>query len=99
MPAGIGPYRRPMAYARGQSAEICLWGDDSGHGGPAPWTPTERRHGQGDQMSGEARVTGPSRTAAACAVGLSKVYGAGDTRVIALDDVGVEFARGQFTAI
>jgi putative ABC transport system ATP-binding protein len=50
-------------------------------------------------MSGEARATPDSRTAAACAVGLSKVYGEGDTRVIALDDVGVEFARGQFTAI
>src|SRR4051812_16120704 len=59
----------------------------------------ERRHGQGDQMPGEARVPANSRTAAACAVGLSKVYGAGDTRVTALDNVGVEFARGQFTAI
>jgi len=50
-------------------------------------------------MSGEAPVTANSPAAAACAVGLSKVYGAGDTRVIALDNVGVEFARGQFTAI
>ena len=50
-------------------------------------------------MSGEARVTADSRTAAACAVGLSKVYGEGDTRVVALDNIGVEFARGQFTAI
>ena len=50
-------------------------------------------------MSGESRVTASSVTTAASAVGLSKVYGEGDTRVIALDYVGVEFARGQFTAI
>jgi putative ABC transport system ATP-binding protein len=50
-------------------------------------------------MSGESRVTASSVTTAASAVGLSKVYGEGDTRVIALDNVGVEFARGQFTAI
>jgi putative ABC transport system ATP-binding protein len=50
-------------------------------------------------MSGENRVTASSLATAACAVGLSKVYGEGDTRVIALDNVGVEFARGQFTAI
>jgi len=29
----------------------------------------------------------------------TKVYGQGDTQVVALDDVSVEFARGQFTAI
>jgi putative ABC transport system ATP-binding protein len=50
-------------------------------------------------MSGEALVTANPQTAAASAVGLSKVYGEGDTRVIALDNIGVEFARGQFTAI
>jgi putative ABC transport system ATP-binding protein len=50
-------------------------------------------------MSGNALVTANSPTAAAGAVGLSKVYGEGDTRVIALDNVGVEFTRGQFTAI
>ncbi|WP_196792397.1 ABC transporter ATP-binding protein, partial [Motilibacter deserti] len=36
---------------------------------------------------------------AARTVGLSKVYGAGDTRVVALDEVSVSFARGEFTAI
>ncbi|RZS80059.1 putative ABC transport system ATP-binding protein [Motilibacter rhizosphaerae] len=36
---------------------------------------------------------------AARAVHLSKVYGTGDTRVVALDDVSVDFGRGQFTAI
>jgi putative ABC transport system ATP-binding protein len=38
-------------------------------------------------------------TAAARAVQLSKVYGAGDTKVVALDDVSVEFGRERFTAI
>jgi putative ABC transport system ATP-binding protein len=50
-------------------------------------------------MSGEALVTANSPAAAAGAVGLSKIYGEGDTRVIALDNVGVEFMCGQFTAI
>ena len=36
---------------------------------------------------------------AARAVGLTKTYGFGDTQVVALDDVTVEFARGRFTAI
>jgi putative ABC transport system ATP-binding protein len=39
--------------------------------------------------------TGP----AAHAVDLTKVYGSGDTRVVALDAVSCAFARGQFTAI
>ncbi len=41
----------------------------------------------------------PSTTAAARAVGLTKVYGHGDTAVKALDGVTVEFATGEFTAI
>jgi putative ABC transport system ATP-binding protein len=36
---------------------------------------------------------------AARAVGLSKQYGKGDTRVVALDEVNVDFYRGQLTAI
>ncbi|MFZ0323275.1 MAG: ABC transporter ATP-binding protein [Actinomycetes bacterium] len=36
---------------------------------------------------------------AAGARNLSKVYGEGETRVVALDDVTVGFARGRFTAI
>ena len=36
---------------------------------------------------------------AARAVDLTKVYGAGDTRVVALDAVRCEFERGQYTAI
>ncbi|MDA5281913.1 ABC transporter ATP-binding protein [Streptomyces sp. NPDC054904] len=39
------------------------------------------------------------RAAAARATQLSKVYGQGETRVVALNNVSVEFARGEFTAI
>jgi putative ABC transport system ATP-binding protein len=38
-------------------------------------------------------------TPAARAVGATKIYGEGDTAVTALDNVTVEFASGQFTAI
>jgi putative ABC transport system ATP-binding protein len=40
-----------------------------------------------------------TRIAAARAVDATKVYGAGDTAVIALDEVTVEFPTGRFTAI
>jgi len=36
---------------------------------------------------------------AARAVGLNKTYGTGETQVVALDDVSVDFGRGRFTAI
>lgn len=39
------------------------------------------------------------RDAVAVATGLTKIYGSGETRVVALDDVDVEFGRGEFTAI
>ncbi len=38
-------------------------------------------------------------TAATRAEGLTKVYGSDETRVVALDDVTVDLARGEFTAI
>ncbi|QDY79551.1 ABC transporter ATP-binding protein [Streptomyces qinzhouensis] len=41
----------------------------------------------------------PPVVSAAGATGLTKVYGAGETRVIALDSVSVEFGRARFTAI
>ncbi len=41
----------------------------------------------------------PTRNQAAAAVGVSKIYGSGQTEVRALDDVDVSFERGQFTAI
>ena len=54
-------------------------------------------------MSGTPFSDSPSAgvplTAAARAVDPTKVYGPGDTAVAALDDVTVDFAAGQFTAI
>ncbi|MGY1665681.1 ABC transporter ATP-binding protein [Geodermatophilus sp. SYSU D00696] len=41
----------------------------------------------------------PVSSAAVRATGLTKVYGSGDARVLALDGVDVAFARGEFTAI
>jgi len=41
----------------------------------------------------------PIQHEAAAAVGVSKIYGSGQTEVRALDDVDVSFERGQFTAI
>jgi putative ABC transport system ATP-binding protein len=38
-------------------------------------------------------------TAAVRAAGLTKIYGVGDARVVALDGVDVTFERGEFTAI
>ena len=43
--------------------------------------------------------TGTAVDAAARAVELTKVYGEGDTRVVALDQVSCAFERGHFTAI
>jgi putative ABC transport system ATP-binding protein len=40
-----------------------------------------------------------TRTVAARAVDATKVYGSGDTAVVALDEVTVEFPAGRFTAI
>ncbi len=47
--------------------------------------------------SSTTATTGP--TAAARAEGLTKVYGSGETKVVALDGVTVDFPTGQFTAI
>ncbi|MDP9444091.1 MAG: ABC transporter ATP-binding protein [Actinomycetota bacterium] len=49
-------------------------------------------------------MTSPATTAtdprpAARTVGLTKVYGEGQARVLALDGVSLEFARAQFTAV
>ncbi|WP_420716821.1 MULTISPECIES: ABC transporter ATP-binding protein [unclassified Streptomyces] len=41
----------------------------------------------------------PTAGIAAATVGLSKVHGSGDTRVVALDDVSLAFREGEFTAI
>jgi putative ABC transport system ATP-binding protein len=46
-----------------------------------------------------AQRTGVEAPPAARSVRLTKVYGEGDTRVVALDEVDVAFRAGQFTAI
>lgn len=43
--------------------------------------------------------TSPTLVAAAAALNASKIYGKDDSEVRALDDVTVDFAEGQFTAI
>ncbi|MGZ4801484.1 MAG: ABC transporter ATP-binding protein [Acidimicrobiia bacterium] len=50
-------------------------------------------------MTATAPSPAPSRTAIARAVNVSKIYGAGDAEVRALDDISVEFGTGVFTAI
>ena len=45
------------------------------------------------------RAGGPTTEVAASATDLTKVYGQGETRVVALDGVSTEFRRAQFTAI
>jgi len=51
-------------------------------------------------MSDEPQtVTTGTGELAARAIGASKIYGSGDTEVRALDDVTVDFPRGQFTAV
>ncbi|MFK8026403.1 MAG: ABC transporter ATP-binding protein [Ilumatobacter sp.] len=47
----------------------------------------------------DSPATQGPRVAAASARGATKVYGSGDTQVVALDHVDVDFAAGQFTAI
>jgi putative ABC transport system ATP-binding protein len=47
----------------------------------------------------QADVDVPADVAAARAVGISKVYGAGGGAVVALDDVSVGFRTGTFTAV
>jgi putative ABC transport system ATP-binding protein len=46
-----------------------------------------------------ATATDASPVIAASAVEATKIYGEGDTEVVALDHVTCDFARGQFTAI
>lgn len=47
------------------------------------------------------RATGvlPNQDAAARAINLTKIYGQGETQVVACDHINVEFPRGQFAAI
>ncbi|QIK06509.1 ABC transporter ATP-binding protein [Streptomyces sp. Je 1-4] len=50
-------------------------------------------------VPGSPAPTRATAAVAARATDLSKVYGQGDTRVVALDSVSVEFGKAQFTAI
>jgi putative ABC transport system ATP-binding protein len=52
-----------------------------------------------DQIAGDAVASIETRNPAARCEGLRKVYGAGETEVVALDSLTVEFPVGQFTAI
>jgi putative ABC transport system ATP-binding protein len=49
--------------------------------------------------SAPSTASRPAARVAASAVGATKVYGSGDTRVTALDDVDIEFRAGELTAI
>ncbi|MFB8082628.1 ABC transporter ATP-binding protein [Streptomyces sp. NPDC057020] len=64
------------------------------------------RHGGDDEgaarsasLRGGGRAAGGSTAVAARARQVVKAYGTGETRVVALDSVDVDIARGQFTAI
>jgi len=47
----------------------------------------------------ETMSSAPPKVVAARAQAATKIYGEGDTRVVALDSVDVSFAKGEFTAI
>jgi putative ABC transport system ATP-binding protein len=53
----------------------------------------------GGSESAGPPAAGPIAGLAARAIGLSKIYGSGDTQVRALDNVSAGFGRGEFTAI
>ncbi|MFE4311630.1 MULTISPECIES: ABC transporter ATP-binding protein [unclassified Streptomyces] len=64
------------------------------------------RHGGDDEgaargasLGGGGRAAGGRTAVAARARQVVKAYGSGETRVVALDSVDVDIARGQFTAI
>ncbi|WP_435880631.1 ABC transporter ATP-binding protein [Streptomyces zaomyceticus] len=67
---------------------------------------TTPRHGGDDEGAARSaslrdggRAAGGSTAVAARARQVVKAYGSGETRVVALDSVDVDIARGQFTAI
>jgi putative ABC transport system ATP-binding protein len=53
----------------------------------------------GSTPDGTPGAAGGQRGVAAQAIGLTKIYGSGDTQVRALNSVSADFARGEFTAI
>jgi putative ABC transport system ATP-binding protein len=50
-------------------------------------------------VSAETQPMPGTTTAAARALNLTKIYGQGDTQVVALDNVSVDFPAGQYTAV
>jgi putative ABC transport system ATP-binding protein len=60
-------------------------------------TTTQAQSTSGHAASGNTGPPGPA--VAARAVNVSKIYGSGDTKVLALDNVSADFVRGEFTAI
>jgi putative ABC transport system ATP-binding protein len=50
-------------------------------------------------VTAETHPLSGTTTVAAHAVNLSKIYGQGDTQVVALDNVSVDFPSGQYTAV
>jgi putative ABC transport system ATP-binding protein len=54
---------------------------------------------EGEDTVAEGQAAATPTGAVAQAVGLTKIYGAGEAAVTALDDVSVEFDRGRMTAI
>src|SRR4051794_8870715 len=64
------------------------------------WSPIASRRGVSVSTStSPSAAAPPASQLAARAQGLRKIYGSGDTRVVALDGVDVQLPRGQFTAI
>jgi putative ABC transport system ATP-binding protein len=71
----------------------------SAAGGAAPTYRQRRDRDNGPDTDERADALATAHAYAARGAALTKVYGDGDTRVVALDDVDVEFRRGEFTAI
>lgn len=69
---------------------------------PPPSGPSTSSGSQASSFEPPAPTGAPNVAAgdiAARAIGASKIYGSGDTEVIALNDVSVDFPRGRFTAV
>ena len=73
--------------------------DDQSPQGSSPDTPQRVSHGATPDASANRQRSAGTGRVAARAVDLTKVYGEGDTRVVALDGVSVDIGEGQFTAV
>ncbi len=63
-----------------------------------PYARRQEQYPVNTSLTGARTATRPT-TVAARATDLTKVYGQGETRVVALDGVSVDFRQGEFTAI